>query len=122
MKWFLYLVSFAAIGGGAWIILYTDDCRRILGKFFERVSEKIYAAIAVAIGVLLIVSASASKNFGFVVFLGGLCVIDGIASFVNPNQIYQRFMDWLLNSASDQTYRFFGIIKLIVGTALFSWI
>jgi len=36
--------------------------------------------------------------------------------------LYNKIIDWYLNKATDQTYRFFGIVILIIGTAIFSWV
>jgi uncharacterized protein YjeT (DUF2065 family) len=49
-------------------------------------------------------------------------VIEGLVFFIIPKDLYDKFMDWYINSLSDQIYRLFGIIGLIFGIAILSWI
>jgi uncharacterized protein YjeT (DUF2065 family) len=51
-----------------------------------------------------------------------MAVIKGGIIFFNPKNLYDEMMNWYLNSLSDQTYRFFGIVMIIIGTAVLSWI
>jgi uncharacterized protein YjeT (DUF2065 family) len=51
-----------------------------------------------------------------------LAVLKGGFIFWNPQNLYDKTLDWYLNSVSDQTFRFFGIITLIFGTVILSWI
>jgi uncharacterized protein YjeT (DUF2065 family) len=51
-----------------------------------------------------------------------MSLIEGGLAFSNPRNMYNRLMDWYLDSISDQTHRLFGIITIILGTAVFSWI
>jgi hypothetical protein len=36
--------------------------------------------------------------------------------------MYDKFMDWYLISLSDQTYKLSGILSIISGAAILSWI
>ena len=103
MKWFLYLISFLMIGGGAWMILYTDKARAIVWDLLEQINGKIYGAIAIVFGILFLASASESYNTGFIAFLGLLLVADGVVAIINPKEIYEKCAQWLLNEATDQT-------------------
>ncbi len=122
MAWFLYLFSFFLVAGGAILILYTKDSRRHIGGLLEGGSQKLIAVAAALIGVLLIVSAFHSRMFGFIVLLGIISLAKGALIWFNPKGLYEKLRDWFLNQASDQTFRFFGIIWLIIGTAMFSWV
>ena len=122
MDWFLYVFSFLMVAGGAFFVLYTSDTRRYATELLQGGSQKLVAAASALIGVLLIVSASSSRMFGFVVFLGLLAAAKGAVIWFNPRGFYEKFRDWFLNHATDQTFRLFGIIWLIIGTAMFSWI
>ncbi|MGD8367933.1 MAG: hypothetical protein PVG78_09840 [Desulfobacterales bacterium] len=122
MAWFLYLYSFLLVAGGAFFILYTSETRRYAGELLEGGSQKLIAVAAAVIGVLLMISAPSTRMLGFVVFLGILAAVKGAVIWFNPRGFYEKFRDWFLNAASDQTFRLFGIIWLIIGTAMFSWI
>jgi len=122
MKWFLYVFSFFMVAGGAGLVLYTEDMRRYSTRLLAATNEKIIAVLAAIIGALLIASATSSHHPGFIVFLGVISLLKGVFIFFNPRGLYVPIRQWYLETATDQTFRLFGIIWLIIGTALFSWI
>jgi hypothetical protein len=121
MKWFIYLFSMAWIAAGGFLILYTDQCRDIMGKAFARMGRVPMAATAAVIGLLLVLSARGSANAGVILVIGLLAIGKGVAFFWNPHQIYEKTLGWWLTGAADQTYRLAGIIVVVLGTALISW-
>ena len=122
MKWFIVLISIVWIASGGFLILYTDRCRDLMTKAIDRMGRVPMAAAASAVGILLLLSARSSANPGVVVFLGLLALAKGGAFFWNPSNLFDKTRQWWLESATDQTYRLAGIIILILGTALISWI
>jgi uncharacterized protein YjeT (DUF2065 family) len=74
------------------------------------------------VGALLLLSAGASQNFWFVVLLAVLAAAKGLLFFLNPRGLFAKIRQWYLHQADDQTYRMAGIILLVLGTAVFSWI
>ena len=122
MAWFLYLFSFFLVAGGAFFVLYTQDSRRYFTEILEGGSQKLVAVASAVVGVLLMVSASHSRMFAFVIFIGILALAKGAIIWFNPKGLYEKLRDWFVNQASDQTFRLFGIIWLIIGTAMFSWV
>ena len=121
MKWFIYLFSMVWIAAGGFLILYTDQCRDIMGKAFARMGRVPMAVTAAVIGLLLVLSARGSANAGVILVIGLLAIGKGVAFFWNPNQIYEKTLGWWLADAADQTYRLAGIIVVVLGTALISW-
>lgn len=122
MKWFLFLVSLLWIAAGSGYILYTRSFREVMGKLVNGVNEKIIAGLAVVFGILFIFSASHTSHSGFIIFLGIVALAKGVFIFLDPKGYWQTVKTWYIDQASDQTFRLFGIIALILGTALFSWI
>lgn len=122
MKWVLYVISLIWIGTGVWFILYTEQSRRILTKIVTAAYDFLWALLAAIVGILLIMAAPESRNMWVIVFLGILAVIKGLVIFFNPRNIYQQIKQWYLYDTSDQMYRFFGIIIMVLGIAVFSWI
>jgi uncharacterized protein YjeT (DUF2065 family) len=51
-----------------------------------------------------------------------MAFIEGVVFFLIPKDLYDKFMDWYLNSLSDQTYKLSGILGIIFGAAVLSWI
>jgi uncharacterized protein YjeT (DUF2065 family) len=122
MKGFLYLVSFLCIGMGGCTILYTDETRRFVKSIFNEIDRKFISAFELIMGILLLISATASRQSWFIRLFGLLAILEGAVIFLIPKNLYDELMDWYLNSASNQTYRLFGILSLILGTAILSWI
>jgi len=122
MKWFLYAISFLWITAGSLSIIYTTESRNVMKRLFEKTDRKILSVFPTIIGVLLFISASWSLHSWFLRMLGIMAVIKGVIIFINPKNLYDEMMNWYLNSLSDQTYRFLGIVWIIIGTAILSWI
>ena len=122
MKLFLYVISLVWIAIGSWAILYTIESRKVVKSIVKDTDRKILSVLPVIVGLLLLFSASASNNSWFIRLLGIMAVIKGVFIFLNPKNLYDEVISWYLNSVSDQTYRLFGIITIILGTAVLSWI
>ncbi len=122
MKWFLYAISLFWVAIGCCTILYTIETRNVLKNIFNKIDRKIISVFEVVMGILLVVSATASHHSWLIRLIGFMAVIEGVVIFYIPKNLYDELIDWYLNSASDQTYRLFGIVTLILGTAVLSWI
>ena len=58
----------------------------------------------------------------FVRLIGLLAIGKGVFIYLNPNNKWGEISEAFLKTVTSQTYRFIGIIFIILGTALFSWI
>lgn len=121
MKWFLYAISIFWVAAGSGLVLYTESWRRIFTKLLSGNNTKLFSIPAFLIGGLLIMASPASRNSWFVVVIGVIAIAKAAFLFLNPKNTVDRFMEWYLNKASNQIYRLFGIIVLILGTAILSW-
>ncbi len=122
MGWFLYALSLIWIGMGTYIILYTENSRKILPQLVSGHNRKILSVVSVIIGIFLLLSASLTRHQGIVILFGLIAVVKGGLMFLNPRNIADTITHWYINEASDQTFRLAGIIFLILGTVLLSWI
>jgi len=122
MTEFLYAITLLWIIAGACFILYTPETRRISAKILKAVDRRFLAVVPVLVGILLIVAAAQTRNIWFVRLLGVIAVAKGGFVFFNPKGLYEEGARWYLESASDQTFRFFGIVSLVLATAVMSWI
>jgi len=122
MAWFLYLLSATWISIGSCAILYTAETRNTFKALLSNTNRKALSALPFAAGILLIISASASIYPWLIRLFGLLGLIKGAFVFVNPNGMYDKILQWYLESVSEQGYRLFGIITVILGTAVLSWI
>ena len=121
MEWIIRLISLAWIACGCLAILYTAQTREGAGKLMTRMGRVPAGASAAMIGVLLIAASSNSLQAAFIFAIGLLALAKGIVFLWNPGGVYEKAVQWTLVTASDQTYRFAGIVTLILGTALLSW-
>lgn len=122
MKWFLYAFSLIWISFGAGLIIYTRESKNMIKRLVSDLDRRILSALPVVLGVFLIIAASESRHSWFIRFIGILAVFKGGFIFWNPQNLYDKIVDWYLNTLSDQTFRFSGIITLILGTVILSWI
>lgn len=122
MKWFLYAFSIICIAIGCCTILYTNESRNVLRDLLNKVDRKILSVIEVILGILLLFSSTASHHSWLIRLIGFMAVIEGGIIFFLPKNLYDELINWYVNSASDKTYRLFGIISVIFGAAVLSWI
>ncbi len=122
MKWILYAISLVYISIGCCSILYTNETKNIVKSIFSNIDQKILSALPFIFGILFILSASATRIPWLFRVIGLMAVIEGVVFFLIFKNLYDKFMDWYLNSLSDQTYRLSGILGIILGTAFLSWI
>ena len=122
MKWFLYAVSIIWVAIGCCTILYTIETRNVLKNIFNKIDRKIISVFEVIMGILLVFSATASHHSWLIRLIGFMAILEGGIILFIPQNLYDELVDWYLNSASDQTYRLFGIMSIILGAAVLSWI
>lgn len=123
MEWFLYLISLLWISAGAWMILYTHESKNAMSVLIKGVGDRrILSVLPVIVGILLLFAASSSRHSWVIRLFGFIAVLKGGFIFWNPKNLFEKTTNWYLNTVSDQTYRLFGIITLIFGTVILSWI
>lgn len=122
MAGILYAISFLIIATGCCTILYTNETRTFVKRLYSEIDRKILSVFEAMIGILLLISGSSSHHSWFIRLIGLLAVMEGMVIFIIPKNLYDELMNWYIHSLSDQTYRLFGILSLIVGTAMLSWV
>lgn len=122
MKWFLYAISLISIAVGCCTILYTNKTLKVVKNVVKGVDLRILSILMFVAGVLFLLSASVCRYPWVIRFLGLWSLIEGVFAFTNPHNLYNKILDWYLDSLSDQTHRLFGIISIIFGIAVLSWI
>ena len=121
MSIILYAFSLVYIAAGVCMILYTEETRNVFRRLVQ-MGFKAMSAVAFVMGLLLILAASASHYPWFLRVIGILALAEGVLMIINPQDIMDKIYAWYLEQASDQTFRATGIVTVIFGTALISWI
>lgn len=122
MKYVLYLLGFSWIAIGSFAILYTDDFKAWMQRLVTNMDKKLLSALPGVFGVLLIISASSSGHTWFVAVLGVLGIGKAVFIYTNPGQMYDKVITWYLDAVSEQAIRLSGIVGLILGTVIVSWV
>lgn len=122
MVWFLYLVSILFVAIGAVFILYTDWIRKSLRGVLEKKNIRLLSPIPLVFGILMIISAGWSEVFWLILLLGLIALAKGLYLLFSPRNQIDMVISWWFEKASDQLYRFWGLISLVLGIALLSWI
>lgn len=122
MKWILYLFSVAMLSAGCTLVLYTAEYRRWFQGFVTGTPHKILAALPAGIGLLLVIAAFSSEYPALIVLLGLLAIAKGALVFFNPGKLFDQVKAWMFETADDRTLRLLGIIAVVLGTAVVSWI
>jgi len=127
MMWFLYVLyglGLFWIAAGTSFILYTEESRRFLRNSVGKMNPKLLAFIPMAVGILLILAAIAAWANGaswFILILGLLAIGKAVYFLLGPRGQVKALFDWWFESAQDRTYRFWGIIIVLLGVVLLSW-
>ena len=121
MKVIVYFLGFVYIAIGSICILYTREYVDALKKLIQEIPLKVLSSFPAVFGILFFISASATTFPWFFRVIGILAIVEAVVIFTNPYNLYSRLLDWYFN-LSDQTQRLFGIISIIFGTAILTWI
>jgi len=122
MKVIVYLLGFGYIVIGSYLILYTRETVDVLKGLSQKYQPRYLSAIPAVFGLLFLISASATSYPWVFRIIGLLGVCKAIVAFTNPQKVYSRMLDWYFGNISDQTQRLFGIIGIIFGTVILTWI
>ena len=121
MKYVVYLLGFLWIAAGAIAILYTDDYKAFFKGLLTRMDRMFLALIPAVFGLLLLFAASSTGPSWFIGLIGVLGIVKGVLIYFNPGGIFEISKNWM-DTLSDQGYRLVGIIALVLGTVVISWI
>lgn len=122
MQWFLYLFGIVWILYGCCAVLYSFEVRQGFKLLYSSVNKRLVAAMPIVFGLLLTISAAWSDHAWFVRLIGLLAIIKGVIIILNPENIYDKLMTWYVENIDDRTHRAIGIISIVIGTAIISWI
>jgi uncharacterized protein YjeT (DUF2065 family) len=119
----LYILAILWIVVGTFLVLYTESTKEVLKKLFFRDHFRWLATLPLLFGVLLVAGAFYHKEMFWLVFvLGVLGILKGIFLIIGPSAQIKRFLDWWFHKASERTIRLNGLISVILGTAILSYL
>jgi hypothetical protein len=122
MKVIVYLLGFGHIAVCAYLILFTREAGNTLKGWVRTYPLKYLSSIPFVYGLLFLVSASSTTYPWVFRIVALLAFCEAVVAFTDPQKIYSRLLEWYVEQVSDQTNRLFGIIGIIFGTAILTWI
>jgi uncharacterized protein YjeT (DUF2065 family) len=122
MKVIVYLLGFGHIVLCTFLILYTRESIDTLKGIFRNYKLKYLSTIPAVYALLFLISASTTTHPWVFRIVGLLAICEAVVAFTNPQKIYTRMLDWYFGNVSDQTNRLFGMIGIVFGTVILTWI
>ncbi len=119
MAWYLYLVSLFMVAISATYILYPESFKDVTRSLVIDVNPRYLAIVALAMGILLLVSRSWAHSVTLVTILGLLALLKGVLLLLAPKVIMSVYLDWWFYRASPQAHRAMGLIVFALGVTLF---
>ena len=125
MKWFLVVVAVFWIAMGAWGNLYPTQMHAKLRPLIERIMRNRLpiTILTLVVGILLILAAPASnQGVGLVRLIGLIAIAKAVIFFLLPADRFQRLWNWWLAPEREQSLRVSGLVMLVLGVVLLSWL
>jgi len=122
MVWFLYGASVVFVVIGACVVLYTDWVRGRITRVLGHKQSHLFGLIPLIFGVLMAISAAWSEVFWLVLILGLIALAKGLYLLFARRSRIRVLAAWLADRPSDQVVRLGGLIMVVLGTTLLSWI
>ena len=121
MVWFLYIVAVLFIAKGSFLVLHTERALELGEAVREKGNHRIWGIAAAAFGILLSIASFSSGVVWFLFLLGLMIAGLGIFVFLGEEEKVQPLLKtW--SSMSPTGLRLWGLILVVTGTAILSWI
>ncbi|HIC91252.1 MAG TPA: hypothetical protein EYP21_04165 [Syntrophaceae bacterium] len=120
--WILFAIGALWIALGTFSVLYTEKARKTLTGLIEGGNPKILAVIPLIIGLLLVISIKSSSHLLYPLILGVLAIAKGLYFIFGKRETTDALIKWWLKDVSETTYRFWGIVAIVLGIFLIVYI
>jgi hypothetical protein len=117
-----YFLGFGYIAISSALILYTRQTTDFFKDIIQSYQLKYLSILPILIGILFLAAAPAIAYPWLFIIFALIAFVEAALAIADPRKLYSRFLDWYFGSVSDQTERLFGIIGIIFGTAILTWI
>lgn len=119
----LYIIAILWIALGTLLVLYTENTKAFLERLFLTDHIRWLAVLPFIFGILLVVGAFYHKEMFWLIFvLGVLGLMKGVYLSIAPSTQTKKLLDWWFHRAGDRTVRLHGLITLIIGSAILSYL
>lgn len=123
MKWILFAIAIFWIALGTWANLYPVQVHERLRRLIEKINPRWVAIVAFAVGIVLMIAAPESRQgVGFIRLLGLFAMAKAVVIAVLSKERYQRLSSWWFDPVREQSWRVWGLVLLILGVVVLSWL
>lgn len=122
MKAVVYLLGFGHIAVCSYLILHTKQTVDALEGCLQTYPLKYLAAFPAVFGLLFLISATSTRYPWVFRIIALLALCEAVLAFTDPRKVYSRMLDWYFMHVSAQTHRLLGIVGIVFGTAMLTWI
>lgn len=125
MKWFLVAIAVFWIAMGTWGNLYPTQMHVRLRPLIEKITRRRLpiSIITLVLGILLILAAPLSgQGVGLVRLIGLIAIAKAVVFFLLPEDRFQRLLNWWFAPEREQSLRVSGLVMLVLGVVLLSWL
>ena len=112
MTIYLWCISIFWMAIGVTFVIIPSSLKKIL-KLFSKLPKIALGGIPLILGLLLILSSSASSFSFYIAMLGMLGIVKGLSILLIPMDTLKTTVKWWLNQYP-ALYRFWGIVLIIL--------
>ena len=121
MVWFLYIAALLFIVKGSFLVLHTEKALDLSEMILDKGSYRIWGITGGVFGILLSIASFWSGVVWFLFLLGLMFAGIGMFVFLGEEEKVQPLLrTW--SSVSSAGLRMWGLILVVTGTAILSWI
>ena len=121
MKIFVYFLGFGYIAISSILILYTRETVDFFKKILQSYQLKYMSILPAIFGILFLAAAPATVYPWLFIIFALIAFAEAALAIADPKKLYSRFLNWYFD-VPDQTQRLFGIIGIVFGTVILTWI
>ncbi len=118
MKWVIVLLGIFWITLGIWGLAATKKLIQVLSNFVKNTRQQMLGVLGLTVGVLLLIAASSVEQSWFVLMIGAMACLKGLAITLLPEAKLKAVIDWWL-SAPEVVYKAWAVFLLILGVVVF---
>ena len=121
MVWFLYIVAIIFIAKGSFLVLHTEKALEYSEMVIEKGNHRVWGVVGAAFGIMLSIASFWSGVVWFLFLLGLMFAGIGLFIFLGEEEKVRPLLTtW--SSISSTGLRMWGLILVVTGTAILSWI
>ena len=122
MKEIAYFLGFFHIALCSVWILYTKQTINWYKRLFENYQLKYLATLPLIYGLLFLIAANATCIPWIFRIIAAMSFFEAFMALTDPKRYYSRMVNWSFQNVPERLQQVFGILGIIFGTLILTWI